>query len=199
MTAYQEWFGCWWTRTCWRQQSVLKMFPHQHQKWSQESLAYHRLCPAKEFPKNNKKASSFCLTESFPKASEMRQAPTAMTVTTRSMLPTDSFSGFCGNCLIEVFNTGGHHAYEYFWGAGWSYLSRTYYWDGKVAVGPALPELKHPLGADWSFHGILLTNNKGKRHEEKGHNLRIQRVFRNFSVETASAVLYTQEHIPSIW
>ena len=34
------------------------------------------------------------LTESFPKAREVMQAPTAMRDTTSSMLPTDSFSGF---------------------------------------------------------------------------------------------------------
>ena len=34
------------------------------------------------------------LTESFPNAREVTQAPTAMRDTTRSMLPTDSFSGF---------------------------------------------------------------------------------------------------------
>ena len=52
--------------------------------------------------------------------------------------------------------------------------------------------MKHPLGTDWSFHGFLMpipNDNKGDQHEEKGHHLRMQHFFRNFTVGAASSVL----------
>ena len=51
--------------------------------------------------------------------------------------------------------------------------------------------MKHPLGANWPFHRFLMpipNDDKGEKHEDKGHHLRMQRFFRKFSVGAASTV-----------
>ena len=107
------------------------------------------------------------LTESFPNAREVTQAPTAMRDTTSSMLPTDSFSGFwrggnkkrsfftwvlrpkwtknlkfpAGNIKELRFYLASFHKMK--WGID-------LYRNCKICTGPRFPEVEHPLGANGS-------------------------------------------------
>ena len=107
------------------------------------------------------------LTESFPKAREVTQAPTAMRDTTSSMLPTDSFSGFwrggnkkrsfftwvlrpkwtknlkfpAGNIKELRFYLASFHKMK--WGID-------LYRNCKICTSPHFPEVEYPLRANGS-------------------------------------------------
>ena len=106
------------------------------------------------------------LTESFPKAREVTQAPTAMRDTTSSMLPTDSFSGFWrGGNKKRSFSTWVFRPKNIKFPAGnikeilsWFYLASFHemkwgihlYRNCKICTATQFPEVEHPLRANGS-------------------------------------------------
>ena len=104
------------------------------------------------------------LTESFPKAREVMQAPTAMRDTTSSMLPTDSFSGFWrGGNKKRSFSTWVFRPKNIKFPAGnikeilpWFYLASFHemkwgihlYRNCKICTATQFPEVEHPLRAN---------------------------------------------------